>query len=143
MGEIKSKLRNLRLIQFLLIGLVLISASFAEFLLSTTNSRWNRQRWLMTGLAVVCVLEGFHLRRRILRPSAEALARNTDDPAALRRWHAWQLMCLAMAATVAMYGLVVRMVFGGSLWQALLFYSVSLSLLLLWTPRMPAAVAST
>jgi F0F1-type ATP synthase membrane subunit c/vacuolar-type H+-ATPase subunit K len=140
--NLKSKLRKLRLIQFFLVGLVLVSASFAELRTAGALSQWNLLHWLMTGLAGVCLLEGLHLRHRLLRPSVGALARDIPNPKALGRWYAWQLMSLGMAAAVAMYGVVVRMVLAGAFWQALMFYSVSLFLLLVWTPRIPAAIAS-
>ncbi len=135
MSDVKSKLGKLRLIQLLLIGFVLISAFFAELAPGRTGGRWNWAHWLVAGLAAVCMLEGFHFRHRFLRPSADALARDTRNLKALKRWEAWQLMCLAMAESVACCGLVVRMVLGGTLWQALLFYSVGLFLLVLWTPH--------
>ncbi len=40
--------------------------------------------------------------------------------------------------TLLVYGVVIRAVLAGAFWRALMFYSVSLFLLLLWTPRIPA-----
>jgi hypothetical protein len=48
---------------------------------------------------------------------------------------------MAFAESLALWGVVVRMVLGGALWQASLFYSVSLVLLLYWTPRLPTELA--
>jgi hypothetical protein len=141
MAEIKSTLRKLRLIQFLLMGFVLICALFAELTAGRTGGRWTGAHWLVAGLAAVSMLEGFHFRHRFVKPSADALARDTRNLKALKRWEAWQLICLTMAGAVACYGLVVRIIFGGTFWQALLFYSVGLFLSVLWTPRRPAAIA--
>src|SRR4029077_3211520 len=102
MDEIKSKLRKLRLIQLLLIAFVLISASLAELTFARTGSHWSLQHWLMSGLAVVCMLEGFNFRYRFLPPASVALARDPASPKALRRWEAWLMMCITMAGTVAM-----------------------------------------
>jgi hypothetical protein len=44
---------------------------------------------------------------------------------------------MAFAENIVLWGLLVRMVLGGALWQASLFYLFGLALLLYWTPRLP------
>jgi hypothetical protein len=142
MSEMKQRLRKLRIIQSLLIGVLLIPALLAEFVSARTGGRRAWLLWVMAGLALVCILEGRYLRYRLISQAGELLVKYPDNPQALRRWEAGQLIGLAMAATVGLYGLVERL-FGASLWQALLFYSVGLFLLLLWTPRPPILVKAS
>ncbi len=91
----------------------------------------------MTGLAVYATLVGFSFRRKLLRRSEEALAKDASNPRALKQWQAGQFLGFAFAENIAIWGVLVRMVLGGALWQASLFYGAALFLLLLWTPRMP------
>jgi hypothetical protein len=142
MTEIESKLRKLRLIQGSLIVVILIFAWVAEIGRNRGSSDWTWRHWLVTGLALWAVSGGFHLRRRLAHRSGAA-TKDVASPKALRQWEALQVMSLAMAGGVAGWGLVVRMVLGGALWQAALFYAVALFLLLLWTPRMPISSFST
>jgi len=90
----------------------------------------------------ILLLGGFRIRHRLLRRSGEAVKKAASDPKALRQWEVGQVVGLAVAECVAVWGLLVRMVLGGALWQASLFYLVALSLLLLWTPRMPTIASS-
>jgi len=80
-------------------------------------------------------LGGFRLRRRFLQRSGEELAKDASNLKALKEWEAAHLIGLASAEAIVIWG--VRMVLGGALWQASLFYATGLLLLLLWTPRMP------
>ena len=139
MSEIKAKLRKLRIIQALLIGIIVAHASLFEVFFSEAHSRWSLWHSLTAGLGMVCALEGFHFRRRYLAPAAAALARDPRNPKAVQRWAGWHSICLLMATAVGAYGLWVRMFLRGSLLQALLFYVVGLFLLLLWTPKAPTA----
>jgi F0F1-type ATP synthase membrane subunit c/vacuolar-type H+-ATPase subunit K len=142
MSEMKSKLRKLRIIQLALIAVIPIFGWVAEIDRRRGSSDWTLQHWLVAGLTLWAVLGGFRIRHRLLRRSGEALKKDTSDPKALRQWEAGQVVGLAVAESVAVWGLLVRMVLGGALWQALSFYVVALFLLLLWTPRMPTAASS-
>jgi hypothetical protein len=73
--------------------------------------------------------------------SKEKLKKNATDAKAAKQWEAGHIISLAMAEGVALWGLVIRMVFHGTLWQASIFYVMALFLLLLWTPRMPGMAA--
>jgi F0F1-type ATP synthase membrane subunit c/vacuolar-type H+-ATPase subunit K len=136
MGDIEPKLKKVRLIQWALIAVVPIFAFVAEIGHSRGSNDWTWRHWLVAGLALWSVSGGFHLRRLGHR-SEQALGKGAPNPKAVRQWEAGQIIGLAMAEGVAMVGLVVRMVLGGALWQASLFYAAGLFLLLLWTPRMP------
>jgi len=76
-----------------------------------------------------------------LARAATSLAKDPSDPKAIKQWEAGQFVGMAFAENIALWGLLVRMALGGAFWQASLFYSVSLVLLVYWTPRLPDALA--
>jgi hypothetical protein len=139
MSEIKLKLRKVRIIQGVLILVIPILAWVAEMGRSHGSRDWTWRHWLVAGLALWAVSGGFHLRRRLAHRSGEASRKR----ASLKQWEAGQITSLAMAEGVAWWGLVVRIVLGGVFWQASLFYTTALFLLLLWTPYEPIASVST
>lgn len=126
---------NIRLVHAVLITAIPLFALLAEVGRYQGSGRWTSLHWLMSGLAAWCIFEGFRFRSLWVFPSQRLLANDAGNSKALRRWKAGQLIVLTMAEAVAWYGLVVRMVLHGTLWQASLFYAVGLFLLLLWTPR--------
>jgi|ERR1039458_2647462 hypothetical protein len=142
MNEIKANLRKLRLIQLGLIAALIIFACVAEIGRGHGNGDWISRHWLVAGLALWAASAGFRFRHRLLHRSGDALAKVASNPKALKQWEAGHVFSLVLAEGVALWRLVVRMVLGGALWQASLFYAVGLFLLLLWTPRMPDSIAS-
>jgi len=138
----ESTVKKVRLIQWALLLAIPLFAWVAEFRRGNGNSDWTWRQWLAIGLCAWSISGAFRLRSRMLRPSKEKLMRNTADAKAAKQWEAGQVISLAIAEGVACWGLVVRMVFHGALWQASIFYAMSVLLLLLWTPRMPSGTAS-
>jgi membrane protein implicated in regulation of membrane protease activity len=138
--EFKSKLGKLRLVQWALIGAVLIFVRIGELIGNPGSNDWTWQHWLVTGFALWAVWGGFRFRRRMLDRSKCTLAKDASDPRAAKQWQAGQLVALAIAENIALWGLLIRVAVGGALWQASLFYGASLALLLLWTPRLPSTL---
>jgi hypothetical protein len=138
MTEINAALRKLRMIQLALLAFILVSACVTEVVCGPGNGNWGPRQWLVTGLALYEFSVGLHSRRRLLPLSAELIAKDASNLKGLKRWEAWHVLALVMAASVAYMGLFVRMVLGGTLWQALLFYVPGAILVLLWTPRKPS-----
>ena len=137
MNEMKSKLGKIRLIQTAYIVAIPLFAWIAESVRGRGSNDWTLWHWLMTSLALYAALAGFFLRRKLMRRSEEALSKDATNPKALKQWQAAHLIGFASAEAIVIWGVVVRMVLGGALWQASLFYVAGLFLLLLWTPRMP------
>jgi hypothetical protein len=133
----KSELGKIRLIQAAFIVAILLFVRVAESVRGRGSNDWTLWHWVMTGLALYAAWVGFFFRRKLLRRSEEALTKDASNPKALKQWQAGHLMGFAFAEAIVLYGVVVRMVLGGALWQASLFYAAGLFLLLLWTPRMP------
>jgi hypothetical protein len=132
----KSRLRKLRLIQLALIASIPIFGWIAEVAFFPGSNDWTLRHWSVAGLALLAAWAGLRLRYPLLSRSKQALAKDASNPKALRQWEAGNVIGMACAENVSMYGLVVRMGFGGTLWQASLFYAAGLVLLLLWTPRL-------
>jgi hypothetical protein len=141
-NEVKSKLTKLRLIQWALIAAIPIFGWVAEIGRDPGSNDWTLRHWVVVALALWVALGGFRFRRRLLDRSSQELAKDSSNPKALKHWEAGNVIGLAMAEAVVQWGLVVRMVLGGALWQASLFYGVGLLLLLRWTPRMPTTPPS-
>jgi len=135
--------KKVRVIQWALLATIPLFAWVAEIGHGSGNSDWTWRHWLVMGLCVWSVSGTFRLRSRMLHRSEEKLKKNAADPKAAKQWEAGHIISLAMAEGVALWGLVIRMVFHGALWQASIFYVMALFLLFLWTPRMPRMAAST
>jgi hypothetical protein len=81
---------------------------------------------------------GVKVRSHLVR-SAEAQLRITEnEPAALTRWRAGQIIGFAFGEALVFYGFLVRFL-GGSLVQAAPLYALGIILLLMLRPRRPAA----
>jgi len=139
----ESAFKKVRLIQGALLLAIPLFAWAAEIGRGSGSSDWTWRHWLAMGLCVWSVSGAFRLRSRLLRRSKEKLMNNAADAKAAKQWEAGQVISLAMAEGVAFWGLVIRMVFHGTLWQASIFYVMGVFLLLYWTPRMPSRTAST
>ena len=137
----ESEFKKVRVVQWALLATIPLFAWVAEIGRSSGNSDWTWRYWLAMGLCVWSVSGTFRLRRRMVHRSEEKLKNNATDAKAAKQWEAGHVISLAMAEGVAFWGLVIRMAFRGTLWQASLFYVVALFLLLLWTPRMPSMAA--
>src|ERR1700746_3404416 len=135
MGEIQSRLKRLRVIQLAVIVCLLAALSLAEFFHKQEVNRWTWMHWLATGLSLYLILEGFYFRRRWMPPPGELFVGGALNRKNLDRWQAGQVFGLAMAGGVAFWGVAVRWVLHGPLWQASLFYITGIFFLLLWTPR--------
>ena len=105
------------------------------------SNSWTLWHWVVAGVALWIVFAGSSLRRRVLARAATALANDASNPKARKQWELGQVVGMAFAENIVLWGLLVRMVLGGALWQASLFYSVGLILLLYWTPRLPTVLA--
>jgi hypothetical protein len=139
----ESAFKKVRLIQWALLAAIPLFAWVAEIGRGSGSSDWTWRHWLVIGLAIWSVSGAFRLRGRLLRSSKEKLMNDVADAKAVKQWEAGQVISLAMAEGVTGWGLVVRMVFHGALWQASIFYVVAVFLLLLWSPHMPSGTAST
>jgi len=138
---VKSTLVKVRLIHIALLTAIPLFGWLAENIRIHNSGAWTWRHWLSAGAAVYVAWGGFYMRRRLVASSERVLA-TTADPKALKNWEAGQIIGMAMAEGIVTWGAFVRIMLGCALWQAALFYAAGLFLLLLWTPRLPATVAS-
>ena len=138
MNEMKSNLTKLWLIQFALIAMILIFGLLAEIVCHPGSNDWTLGHWFVTCFALCVAWAGFRLRHMLLHRVEQKLVMDASNLKVLKQWEAVHVCVLAMAESVALCGLVVRMGFNGALWQASLFYAGGIFLLMLWTPRLTA-----
>jgi F0F1-type ATP synthase membrane subunit c/vacuolar-type H+-ATPase subunit K len=141
-NDLKARLGKVRLFQLAMIASIPMFGRVAEMGRPLGGGRWTLWHWAVAALALSAVLWGASMRGRVIVSSEKALARDACDPKALRRWESGQILGMAFAESIVLWGLVVRTVLGGALWQASVFYAAGFILLLFWTPRMPSGLAS-
>jgi F0F1-type ATP synthase membrane subunit c/vacuolar-type H+-ATPase subunit K len=76
------------------------------------------------------------MRITMVRPAEDALSRNPDDATAIGRWTTGSIVTYALSESVAIFGLVVRLL-GGNFAQAVPFYAAAFLLLIFVVPRRP------
>ena len=92
---------------------------------------------IATALAVAALAEivvGFTVRKRLLDPAVQTLAKDPGDVSALGKWYQGNLLGFCFAESVTLFGLVLKLLGAG--WNtAGPFFAVGILLLLLWQPR--------
>jgi hypothetical protein len=141
MNELKASVSKMRLVQLAMIISIPMLGRVAEMTHHPSSNRWTLWRWVVVAVALWIVFLGSSFRRRMLTRAVSALAKDASDPKALKLWEAGHVVGMAFAQNIVLWGLVVRMVLGGELWQSSLFYLAGLFLLLFWTPRLPTELA--
>lgn len=94
------------------------------------------EQTLFVGIWIVCVTEivvVLAIRNRKL-PVPEEIVLQKDASRAAGKWLTIQIVSYAIAISVALYGVVLR-VTGASLAKAMPFYIIALVLLVVWWPR--------
>jgi hypothetical protein len=81
------------------------------------------------------------VRRTLVLQSANMLAARPNDVATLSRWRAGYVMTYALSETIAIFGLLLRVI-GFSLTQVASFYIAGFILLLFFGPRRPVSQAT-
>jgi divalent metal cation (Fe/Co/Zn/Cd) transporter len=93
-------------------------------------------RYALLGMMVAIFGFAFFIRRTRVEASEEILMRDREDAQALAQWHAGNVVSFVCCETMAMFGLVLRLL-SGSWFEAAPFFAVAVVLLLIWTPRAP------
>jgi F0F1-type ATP synthase membrane subunit c/vacuolar-type H+-ATPase subunit K len=140
-NELKPSLNRLRLFQFAMIAAIPMFGWVAEMARHPGNNSRTLWHWVVAFVALYIAFAGSRFRRRMLARAATSLAQDASDPRALKQWEGAHIVPMAFAENIALWGLLVRVLLGGTFWEASLFYSVSLILLLYWTPRLPTATS--
>lgn len=121
--------RQLRLLQ---IGCILVI--LASIKVSLMIHRVPRGRGLVQGVVIVLALssavQGFTLQRKIVNGQSQ---RRSKSSTPFGRWKAGNLVRLAFATAVGLWGLVLREN-GGPLWLVDGLFALGVILLLIWSP---------
>lgn len=141
MADARQTLRNIRIIHLAFLGIPV----FLFFLLSTLPIAAKAEpTFLPMVLAVLALGEvgiATTFRGKLIRPAVETLQRSPHDSAALEQWMRGNILSLVFALTVALYGVMIRVM--GFSWNiAACFFVAGFLLLLWWTPRMELPVST-
>jgi hypothetical protein len=92
----------------------------------------------ITLIAITTVGIIFAVRRLFVLQPEETLVSEPENAAALNRWRAGYLVIYALSESVALFGLVLR-ILGFNLSEVMPFYLAGFALMLLFGPRRPTA----
>jgi formate-dependent nitrite reductase membrane component NrfD len=132
-----SAIRVLRIVHGALLGAAFLYVFMAEKLNEGREPKSTSVIYMAIAvMAVAVVVISFVFRIRMVGSSEEKLRLDATDATALARWRAGNVVTLALAESVVLYGLVLRFV-GATTAQAVPFYLAGIAMLLLFTPRRP------
>lgn len=127
--------RVLRIIQICMIVYVLILFCFLHiFPVASGQSAMTPVKWIITFLALYCAFAGFSLQKRFLRMPANSRPDSKSTP--ISRWKVGNILRLAFATSVSLYGLLLHFL-GGPDSLAFALNGLGLVLLLWWKPGIP------
>lgn len=138
--SITAELWKLRFFQIVFITTIPL---FWFVVLNIPNERATSWHWLQVlpmAYALFSVCTGFYMRARCLRCAIPVLQVTPDDPKAMRQWRTGQLIGISSAEAVLICGIFNRLFLNSSLWMLLVFSAVCLTVLIIWTPRLPPGV---
>jgi hypothetical protein len=121
--------RHLRIVQVFCILVVVVCVQIA-LKVNKTSSEITPIQWILIGMGVWAIFSGFILERKIIR---NWVRRPSTRSTPFSRWRAGNLVRVASAASVALWGLILR-VNGGPAPIAYTFFAIAGLLLLAWRP---------
>jgi hypothetical protein len=132
----KGTLRMLRVVQWTMLGSILLYAVIGEVLGTRLRAVDPSLSYVFSTASVAIVGVIFVVRRTLVFRSSEALASNPDDALALRHWKTGYIATYALCEALALFGLVQRFM-GFNLQQNLPYYIGGFVLLFFFGPREP------
>lgn len=134
----ESAIRAVRLIQIAMLVSVVLYVLVGEGV-GTVRPLNNSVLFYVLSLVTITIVGVILVvRRTLVLQSAVALAARPNDAATLGRWRAGHIMTYALSESIAIFGLVLR-ILGFSLSQVASFYISGFILLLFFGPRRPMA----
>lgn len=133
----KGTLRMLRVVQWAMLGSIVLSALLGEVVGSGARTVDPSLSYVFSTAAVAVVGVIFVVRRTLVIRSANGLAAHPDDPITLRHWKSGYLATYTLCECLALFGLALRFL-GSNFQQSLLFYIGGFVLLFFFGPREPA-----
>jgi hypothetical protein len=130
-----ASLRQMRIVHAVLLLSVLLSAYTSEQL-AGNGSGFSTQ--FLEAIGVVCIFDvliAYYFRRSRVFSALERLRRDPNDASALKQWRGMTIIVLVLIESVALYGLVLR-VLGASRRIAWPFFLLAVILMLMWRPQL-------
>jgi len=140
MNAMQVTLRTLRIIQFAMLGSILLYVALGELLASASRSANPSLSYFLMTSAVAVVGVIFVVRRTLVFPSAESLQLHPDDSLTLNHWRSGYIATYALCEILGVFGLVLRIA-GCPLQECVPYYVGSFVLLFFFGPRQPVAAA--
>lgn len=137
MDTLDAHVRQLRLFQAVFLFSILVFAGAGEAIGSLGEEPIDPMfRTVITLVAAGNLVAMVVLRRSMVGVAEERLHTHPGDSEAWLKWRAGQFITMVLAETIALFGLVLR-VLGAALEYAAMFYVCGVLAILLYTPRAP------
>jgi hypothetical protein len=120
------------------LGCVFLIAHQAEQLAGTGTGYSTTFLGVMVFFGVFDGLIAYSIRRKKLFPALDRLRRDPIDAGALKEWRFSTNLSLVLTMSIALYGLVLR-ILGGSRLISWPFFVAALLLMLMWRPQLDLA----
>jgi len=133
-SPLQAQLKQTRVIQLMLLMTIILFGIFV-YALQPTNALSKGMNAGIIATAAIAVVVTFNLRGKFLAPAESALHGDPTNFAAVKRWRKWTITSLIVGYAVGMLGFALAM-YGARRVEFLVFFLVSVALLLLWTPRL-------
>jgi len=134
LSPLRMQVTQMRVIQMMLLVTVILFGVFVKGL-QPTNAVTKPVNTILILIGMLDAALGIGLRGKFLGPAESALRENPADVNAVARWRKWTITSLILAYSLGIYGFGLAM-YGARRIEYLLFFAVSVALLLLWTPRL-------
>jgi cytochrome b561 len=134
----KSTLRTLRVLQWTMLGGIVLCAVVGELVGSVAKAVDPSLSYVFTTVGVALVGVIFVVRRTLVLRSEESLAAHPDDGLSLRHWKNGYFATYALCEVLALFGLVLRLM-GFNFQQSIPFYIGGFALVFFFGPREPVS----
>jgi len=135
-------LRTLRVVQWLMLGSILLYALVGEVSAPRARAVNATLNYLFSTLGVAIVGAIFVVRRTLVFRAAETLATHPEDGLSLEQWKTGYIVTYALCEALALFGLVLRFM-GCNFQQSVPFYIGGFVLLAFFRPRQATAQPTT
>jgi hypothetical protein len=133
-----NSLKQLRIVQVLNLASIPLLVYAGEVLGPTKTQGLTMIGYFLLALAAYNIWSAFSWRQRKLRKASQFLLLHSNDGKAVKRWHSANLVLLLNIESFALFGCLLQAWGGGTLLQAVPFYTCALIFILVFTPRYPS-----
>ncbi|HEV7551565.1 MAG TPA: hypothetical protein VGP65_07785 [Candidatus Angelobacter sp.] len=128
--------KTLQIIRIVMLGSIVWYGFLGERIRRSVALPDRNLYFALTLFAITIVGMIFAVRRLFVLRGEAALVAQPDDAAALKRWRTGYLAIYALSESVALFGLVLR-ILGFALSEVTPFYLAGFALILVFGPRRP------